>query len=71
MNRIFTSLLIKTIGFYINFLSYVFPKKATKLAYKFFSEPREGRLKPNLIPEVLQEAEIEFISLDNHNFPIY
>ena len=71
MDRIFTSLLIKTIGFYINFLSYVFPKKATKLAYKFFSEPREGRLKPNLIPEVLQEAEIEFISLDNHNFPIY
>jgi len=71
MKRIFTTVLVKTIGFYINLLSYVFPRKATKLAYKFFSEPREGRLNPNLIPEILQDAEIEFISIETHKFPVY
>lgn len=71
MNKIFTSLLVKSIGFYINFLSYVFPKKATKLAYKFFSEPREGRLTPPCIPKILKEAEIEFITIETQNFPVY
>lgn len=71
MKSIFKTILIKVIGFYINLLSYSFPEKATKLAYKFFSEPREGRLKPDSMPKILQLAEIETISIDNQNFPIY
>ncbi|RAR46817.1 alpha/beta fold hydrolase [Flavobacterium lacus] len=71
MNRIFNTFLIKTIGCYINVLSYIFPKMATKLAYKFFSEPRAGKLKPEFMPEILEKATIETVSLKNYNFPIY
>jgi predicted alpha/beta hydrolase family esterase len=71
MNKIFTSLLVKTIGFYINFLSFVFPEKATLLAYKFFSEPRSGKLSPETIPDILKKAEIEIIKVEKQSFPIY
>ncbi|WP_321539028.1 hypothetical protein [Flavobacterium piscinae] len=59
MNKIFTSLLVKTIGFYINFLSFVFPEKATLLAYKFFSEPRSGKLSPEAIPDILKKRRLK------------
>lgn len=71
MNTIFKTLIIKAVGLYINCLSYIFPEKATKLAYRFFSEPRAGKLKPESIPEILKKAEIEIISSDNYHFPIY
>ena len=71
MNTFFKTFLIKVIGFYINLLSYFLPKKATKLAYKFFSEPRDGRLKPDAIPEILKQADIETVTLENYSFPIY
>ncbi|UPQ78108.1 alpha/beta hydrolase [Flavobacterium azooxidireducens] len=71
MNKFFKTFSIKLIGLYINLLSYIFPEQATKLAYKFFSEPRDGRLKPESIPEILKQAEIETVSLENYNFPIY
>lgn len=71
MNKIFNTILIKTIGCYINVLSYIFPKQATKLAYKFFSEPRAGKLSAELMPEILNQAEIEIVSSESHRFPIY
>lgn len=64
-------LLAKSIGLYINFLSYVAPKKAYKLAYKFFSEPRKGKLDPNSLPKTLQKASIEQHKFNNHNFHSY
>lgn len=42
-----------------------------ELAYKFFSEPREGRLKKQLIPNLLKEASQEFLTLNTHQFPVY
>lgn len=56
MKKVFYFLLTKSIGFYINLMSYVFPKKATQLAHTYFSEPRKGKLTPNNLPKVLQEA---------------
>lgn len=64
-------LFAKSIGLYINFLSYVAPKKAYKLAYKFFSEPRKGKLDPNNLPKTLQKASIEQHKFNNHNFHSY
>ncbi|WP_371267318.1 alpha/beta hydrolase [Flavobacterium sp.] len=58
-------------GCYINLLSYFFPEKATRLAYKFFSEPRDGKLDPKSIPAILKKAEIEIIKVEEHHFPIY
>lgn len=71
MKKIINFIIAKTLGFYINLLSYLFPEKAVRLAYKFFSEPRNGRLKIQLIPNILQEASREFLTLDSHQFPVY
>ena len=53
MEKIRKIVIPKLIGFYINILSFLYPKKSLELAYQFFSEPREGRLSPENIPEVL------------------
>ena len=71
MNKFFKTFLIKTIGLYINLLSHFFPEQARKLAYKFFSEPRDGKLKLELIPDILKQAEIEMVKVENQTFPIY
>jgi len=51
--------IIKSIGAYINFLSFVFPKKATQLAQSYFSEPRKGKLTPANLPKILRESHLE------------
>ncbi|HLA54902.1 MAG TPA: alpha/beta hydrolase [Flavobacterium sp.] len=64
MEKLKNLLLAKSIGLYINFLSYAHPKKAGQLAYRFFSEPRLGRLSKESLPLVLQHAKTETF---NHN----
>lgn len=54
-------MLAKSIGFYINLISFLFPKKATQLAHTFFSEPRKGKLTRDKLPKTLQEANSETI----------
>lgn len=49
-------LLTKSVGLYINLLSYLLPMRAQALSYKLFSSPREGRLSTERLPEVLQKA---------------
>jgi len=71
MKKIINFLLAKTLGAYINFLSFIYPKKAMELAYRFFSEPRDGRLKTQLIPSILKGASHEFLTFDAHQFPVY
>ncbi|KAF2519413.1 alpha/beta hydrolase [Flavobacterium salilacus subsp. salilacus] len=71
MQKVFTYLLTKLIGLYINIISYISPDKARKLAYKFFSEPREGRLTTELLPKILQEAEAEMVTHNEYVFQMY
>ena len=52
-------------------LSFVFPKKASQLAYGFFSEPREGKLSKDKLPEILQEAQSEMFQLQEDSFHTY
>ena len=47
-------LYIKFLGLGLNLLSFAFPKKATKIAYGLFSEPRAGTLNNEQLPEILQ-----------------
>lgn len=61
----------KSIGLYINFLSFVFPVKAKKLAYALFSEPREGKLTKNNLPKILLEADTETFQYNEHSFQTY
>lgn len=56
MQKLKLFFLTKSIGLYLNILSYTRPKKASLLAYRFFSEPRVGRLQKESLPQILREA---------------
>ena len=56
MSKIAYFLLTKSFGLYLNFLVYIFPKKAQKLSYTLFSSPRAGKFKDNKLPKFLQVA---------------
>ncbi|KVV15941.1 alpha/beta fold hydrolase [Flavobacterium sp. TAB 87] len=62
---------LKSVGFYINCLSYVKPKKALALSYALFSEPRIGKLQKENLPEILQHTETETFQHDEHHFKTY
>ncbi|NHM06338.1 alpha/beta hydrolase [Flavobacterium sp. CYK-4] len=64
-------LLTKSVGLYLNLLSYVAPAKAFKIAYKFFSHPRDGRLSKENLSAFLQSAEHETLRLDEHDIQTY
>jgi alpha-beta hydrolase superfamily lysophospholipase len=71
MKKIKKFILVKSIGMYINLMSYARPEKATRLAYRFFSEPRLGRLSRNSLPPVLQDAVIETTAINGGEFQTY
>ena len=71
MNKSLYFIFTKSIGLYINALSYLFPKKATQLAYALFSEPRKGRLSKNKLPEILSTAQSETFQIRDNYFQTY
>lgn len=71
MKKLINFFIIKSIGLYINFLSFVFPKKATQLAHSFFSEPRTGKLSKDNLPKILQEAHTETFQHKDDYFQTY
>lgn len=71
MQKLFTFLLSKSLGLYINILGYIYPKKASWLAYKFFSHPRDGRLIKESLPDILKEADAEMITHNDFLFQMY
>ncbi len=71
MKKTIYFLFTKSIGLYINFLSFVLPKKATALAYSLFSEPRDGKLTAATLPEILQKAETRTFTHNEASFQTY
>lgn len=71
MEKLRNFVLAKSIGLYINLLSYAQPEKASLLAYRFFSEPRIGKLTRENLPPVLKEAIAETVSHNGHEFQTY
>ncbi|MNP94751.1 2-succinyl-6-hydroxy-2,4-cyclohexadiene-1-carboxylate synthase [compost metagenome] len=71
MKNIFFFLFTKSLGLYINVLSFVLPEKASQLAYAFFSEPREGKLSKDNLPEILKEAQTNSFQQEEHSFQTY
>ncbi|MEC4003880.1 alpha/beta hydrolase [Flavobacterium sp. SUN052] len=71
MQKIIQKVLAKSIGAYINILSYVAPQNAYALAYQFFSEPRKGKLNPYKLPKTLFNAQQKSYSLNEHQFQTY
>lgn len=71
MQKIKHFILTKSVGFYINVLSYIAPRQAFSLAYKLFSNPRAGRLDTQNLPEILQNTERENLSSNGQQFTTY
>ena len=71
MKKIKYFILVKSIGFYLNILSYINPKKASVIAYQLFSEPRKGKLSKENLPKFLQNTSTEIIEYNNHQIQIY
>ena len=66
MKKNFYFLLTKSIGTYINMMSYIFPARATHIAHGYFSQPRKGKIDSSKLPKTLQEATLETI-VENEN----
>ncbi|PWA07236.1 alpha/beta hydrolase [Flavobacterium psychrotolerans] len=71
MKNISHFLFTKSIGLYINLLSFIYLKKASQLAYAFFSEPRTGKLSKKNLPEILKETYPETFLHENQTFQTY
>lgn len=61
MKKTLYFLLTKSIGGYINLMSFIFPEKAVQLAHGYFSEPRKGKFTKEKLPKTLQSAHLETI----------
>ena len=64
-------IVVKTIGIYLNFLSFLHLEKAKNIAYQLFSQPRKGKLKKDKLPKVLKTAEQETIQFNQDYIQIY
>lgn len=64
-------MLTKSIGSYINLISFVAPKKATQMAHGYFSEPRKGKFTIDKLPKTLKEAHLETIHNDEDIIQTY
>jgi pimeloyl-ACP methyl ester carboxylesterase len=63
--------LAKLVGLYVNILSLFSPDKAAKMAYRFFTRPRAGRLLHNDLPGILREANTETVAHNHMVFQTY
>ena len=71
MKKIKYFLLTKSVGIYINLLSFIQPDKANAVAYKLFSEPRKGKLKREELPKILKNAKLETTQFGEHSIQTY
>lgn len=71
MKKVTHFVVTKSIGIYINVLSYINPKKSFELAYQLFSQPRKGRITEQRFPKTLQKADQETHVYGEHRFQSY
>jgi pimeloyl-ACP methyl ester carboxylesterase len=71
MKKIQYFLITKSVGLYINLISYFHPEKAKQIAYTIFSQPRKGRIKKGKLPKTLQNAQQETLHYDGEDFQTY
>jgi len=71
MKKIRYFLITKSIGIYLNILSYINLENAKSKAYQLFSHPRKGRLNIKNLPKTLQSATLETLKYKDENFQTY
>lgn len=64
-------IVVKTVGQYINILSFIQPKKALHLSYGFFTQPKIGRISKENLPTILQDTHKEIFQHEDHHFQTY
>ena len=71
MKKIKFFIITKSIGVYLNLLSYINLDKAKSNAYQLFSHPRKGKLYNEKLPKILQGATFESFYYNNEKFQTY
>ncbi|WP_284653368.1 alpha/beta fold hydrolase [Flavobacterium terrisoli] len=71
MKKIQYFLITKSVGLYINLISYFLPEKARDMAYEIFSQPRKGKLKKDKLPKTLKNTQQETLHYDGEDFQTY
>ena len=71
MQQMTQKIIAKSLGMYLNILSYIYPKKGFPLAYAFFSQPRKGRLNKEALPKMLLNADHQLHQHNEHQFQTY
>ncbi|MGC4042123.1 MAG: alpha/beta fold hydrolase [Flavobacterium sp.] len=71
MQKIQFFILTKSIGAYLNLLSYFSLENAKAKAYKLFSSPRKGRLDKDDLPKTLKSAQLETFEYQNEKIQAY
>lgn len=71
MQKIQFFIITKSIGVYLNLLSYINLENAKSKAYQLFSSPRKGKLKKDNLPKTLQSATLETFEYNNEKFQTY
>lgn len=71
MKKTYYFVLTKSIGLYINFLSFIYPKKAVEKAHILFSNPRKGKFTIENLPKTLAEAKLETIDHQDEHIQTY
>ena len=71
MQKIQYFIITKSIGKYLNLMSYVNLEKAKSKAYQLFSQPRKGRIKKEKMPKTLQNVTYESFQYENEKFQTY
>lgn len=71
MKKLKYFLLTKSIGLGLNIFSYLQPKKAIKLAYDLFSQPRKGKLSLENLPKILRNIPLQNFDADEHFLTTY
>lgn len=71
MQKIQFFIITKSIGVYLNLMSYISLENAKSKAYQLFTQPRKGQLKKEDLPKILRKATIEIFESNGEKFPAY
>lgn len=71
MQKIQFFIITKSVGLYLNLLSYINLEDAKSKAYQLFTKPRKGRLDKEDLPTILQNAELETFEYNGEKIQSY
>jgi pimeloyl-ACP methyl ester carboxylesterase len=71
MKKIQYYILTKSIGLYLNVLSYINLDEAKNKAYQLFSQPRKGKIQKEKLPKTLQNVTYETFEFQTEKFQSY